>query len=1209
MNRNKLKTYAPKARRDFIAAVTARATKFGITKDKIEPVQVQGNVALIAGQAHPKKVVDQRAKLESRIKTRGFEQVMEEAAYTWFNRFAAIRYMEVHGYLDHGYRVLSHPEGKPTPEIVEHAQHLDLPGLDKEKVIDLKLDGNKESELYRMLLTAQCNALNAAMPFLFERIDDETELLLPDNLLHSDSVIRQMVNEIEEADWQEIEIIGWLYQFYISEKKDQVIGSVVKSEDIPAATQLFTPNWIVKYMVQNTLGAKWLATYPQSGIMAKMEFYIEPAEQTDEVNAKLAAITPKELNPEEITFLDPACGSGHILVEAYDLFKEIYLERGYVLRDVPRLILEKNLFGLDIDDRAAQMAAFALLMKARADDRRVFERSITMNVMAIQDSKGLDAKEICRVLVPDERFELVPSYDLLPETLPQPTLAKRAGGTLGVAICDLIELFENAKTFGSLLVSQKLTNDISVKILDAVAAESNHDNNVEKSIRIDAASSIIAIALQEKLLSKKYDCVVANPPYIGSKGINPELKKFISNRFPACKADLYACFVERMGSLTKTNSKYAAVTMETWMFLSSFEDFRKILIGNGTITSLGHYPYDGKSPTVMGISFGISAFCMINAAIEGFKANYHCSRYFELNDNGVPRQFPTINERLSSISSDNFSSIPGSPIAYWASRRMFDIFSNGYPFLNEEFENRQGLSTTDSDRFVRFWFEQDFTKIGFGFSSADEARHSEYYWFPFNKGGDARKWYGNQSHIVRYENGGDILVELVRRKYPKISDPEFVIKNRQKYFRKFVTYIATTSAAFVLRYVPNGFVFSVGGPAILQRDASLYFVLGLLNSVVSREIMGFINPTMGFQVGDMEKIPISFESKNISSDIEVIVSELVDIGRIDWNSSEISWDFQHNEIAGRREFGGIKSSYLNWLSVASKRRLRMKQLEEDNNRLFLSAYGLTAELSPDVDDKKITLASPSEANDIRCLISYAIGCMMGRYTLDEPGLIYANSGNVGFDPSRYTTFPADDDGIVPIMQTDWFDDDATNRVVEFIKVAWSPETLTENLKFVADSLGARSGETPIDTIRRYLSSDFFKDHLKTYKKRPIYWLFSSGKEKAFEALVYLHRYNEGTLSRMRMEYVTPLQGRIASRIDQLGRDIDAAASTAAQNKLRKEQEKLKKQQAELIKYDEELRHYADMRIKLDLDDGVKVNYGKFGNLLAEVKAITGGSDE
>ena len=454
INRNALKSYAPKARREFIAAVTARAAKLGISKSKTVPAQEQGDLVVIGADAHPKRIGQQRQKLLNRIALHGFEQTMEGIAYTWFNRLLAIRFMELHGYLDHGYRVLSHPSDKALPEILEHAEHLDFPGLNPSKVVDLKLDGTKDAELYRLLLIAQCNALNRAMPFLFEKIDDETELLLPDNLLHTDSLIRKLVTSVEQADWQEIEIVGWLYQFYISEKKDQVIGKVVKSEDIPAATQLFTPNWIVKYMVQNSLGAQWLATYPDSALKMQMEYYIEPAEQTEEVQRQLAEIVPKELNPEELTLIDPACGSGHILVEAYNLFKAIYLERGYPLRDVPRLILEKNLFGLDIDDRAAQMAGFALLMRARADDRRILspDNPPLMHVMAIQDSKGLDTDEIARSLLPKSRFELVPGSDLLPDTLAQPTLAVATKSDVQRgAIKDLIDLFANGKTFGSLI--------------------------------------------------------------------------------------------------------------------------------------------------------------------------------------------------------------------------------------------------------------------------------------------------------------------------------------------------------------------------------------------------------------------------------------------------------------------------------------------------------------------------------------------------------------------------------------------------------------------------------------------------------------------------------------------------------------------------------------------------------------------------------------
>ncbi|WP_040476803.1 BREX-1 system adenine-specific DNA-methyltransferase PglX [Paramagnetospirillum caucaseum] len=1201
MNRNKLKTYAPKARRDFIAAVAARAIKFGISKDAIEPVQVQGNVALIAGQAHPRKVADQRSKLESRVKNRGFEQVMEEAAYTWFNRFAAIRYMEVHGYLDHGYRVLSHPEGKATPEIVEHAQHLDLPGLDKEKVIELKLDGTKEGDLYRMLLMAQCNALNAAMPFLFERIDDETELLLPDNLLHSDSVIRQMVNEIEEADWQEIEIIGWLYQFYISEKKDQVIGKVVKSEDIPAATQLFTPNWIVKYMVQNTLGAKWLATYPQSGIRAKMEFYIEPAEQTDEVKAKLAAITPKELNPEEITFLDPACGSGHILVEAYDLFKEIYLERGYVLRDVPRLILEKNLFGLDIDDRAAQMAAFALLMKARADDRRVFDRSISMNVMAIQDSKGLDAKEICRVLVPDERFELVPTYDLLPGTLPQPTMARRAGGTLGVVIQDLIELFQDGKALGSLtMMPSHITLRIPEICVLSEEARKGGGTLIEFGIQRHVSEHFVNIVKQAKLLASSYDCVAANPPYIGGGYLNATLKQYIKRKLSGFHQDLYASFIFRSSEFISGGGHSAFMTPITWMFISSYKEFREFVLKANSITSLVRPEYHaffdsafvpictlalrriGESQSINGTYIDLGSF--YGESLQPLKL------LEAINSNGCAWKFFS--------DSNDFADIPGTPIAYWLEKGVRDCFSL-FPKIKDFAETRKGMVTADTSRYIRYWFEVSIGEIGLVLSRR-EAKESGKKWFPYLKGGGFRRWSGNEIDVVNWYDDGRELQTTKHKIDDRIAATNF---NLEYIFRPNISWGSISSSAISARISFGGALFDTAGCACFPSESHLRAILGVLNSTPAYVFLNAMNPTLNFPPGVVGELP--YPAAEITSKLDGVVSRLIKIMGEEWDANEISRGFISSPIYG----GSLCCEQIGFFrSKREELSAEIAALEDENDKLVINAFG--------IDSSCLTIVAPrttidqiSDGQEVKKLISYAIGGMMGRYSLDEPGLIYANSGNVGFDPSRYTAFPADDDGIVPIMQTDWFDDDATNRVVEFIKVAWSPETLAENLKFVADSLGGKSGELPIDTIRRYLSTDFFKDHLKTYKKRPIYWLFSSGKEKAFEALVYLHRYNEGTLSRMRMEYVTPLQGRIASKIDQLGRDIDAAASTAAQNKLRKEQEKLKKQQAELVKFDEELRHYADMRIKLDLDDGVKVNYGKFGNLLAETKAITGGSDE
>ena len=732
MKRNTLKAYAQKARRDFIAAVTARAASYGLTAKSVEPVVEEGDVAWVGAHAFPRTVVEARTRLEEQIRRAGFGQVMEAMAYTWFNRFAAIRYMELQGYLGHGYRVLSHPEGQPYPEILEHGADVDLPDLDREKAVELKLDGNKDEELYRLLLKAQFNALHQTMPFLFEPIGDETELLLPANLLHTDSLIRQMVEGIDESAWRQIEIIGWLYQFYISEKKSQVIGKVVASEDIPAATQLFTPNWIVKYLVQNSLGAQWLATHPHSQLRGQMDYYIEPAEQTDEVTAQLAAITPGTLNPEELTLIDPACGSGHILVEAYDLFKAIYLERGYQKRDVVRLILEKNLFGLDIDGRAAQLTGFAMMMKARADDRRLFERGVMLNVMALVDSKGFDAERLAQ------------GVDL---------------ADYGLAASDLTEmkrLFEHVTTFGSLV---QVPEGLAAKLPALKQLSEAPDQDLFES---GALKGLGLLVRQAEMLVAQYDAVVANPPYMGSRGMNALVKKFAKDYFPDAKSDLFACFIERGFTLAKDAGHNAMVTMESWMFLSSYEKFRITVLQQHTLRNVAHFPYDGKRPTAMGINFGVSVVSAQNAHVAGYQGHYCCSRNYELNDDGVPFAFPTPNERLKTVATDEFAKIPGSPVAYWWSTRVRAVFEEG-TLLGKLVDAKQGLATADNAQFLRRWHEVDQGKCSYDSKSRDAAAQSGKKWFPYNKGGEFRKWYGNQDYLVNWENDGPRFVILVPR--------------------------------------------------------------------------------------------------------------------------------------------------------------------------------------------------------------------------------------------------------------------------------------------------------------------------------------------------------------------------------------------------------------------------------------------------------------
>ena len=856
MNRNTLETYAQKARRDFIAAVTDRAAFYGLTAKSIEPVVEEGDVTLIGARAFPRNVAEPRKRLEKRIRRDSFEQVMEAIAYTWFNRFAAIRYMELHGYLDHGYRILGHPEGQPYPEILEHAADVDLLGLDREKTVELKLDGSKDEELYRMLLRAQCNALHQAMPFLFEHsAGDATELLLPAALLHTDSLIRQMVEGIDESAWDEIEIIGWLYQFYISEKKDQVIGKVVASEDIPAATQLFTPNWIVKYMVQNSLGAKWMATYPHSQLKEQMEYYIEPAEQTDEVTAQLTAITPDTLNPEVLTLIDPASGSGHILVEAYDLFRAIYLERGYRQRDVAQLILEKNLFGLDIAGRAAQLTGFALMMKGRADDRRLFERGVKLNVMALADSTDFDAEQLA------ERVKLA---------------------DYGLAASDLTELkrlFEHATTFGSLI---QVPDDLAAKLpaLKQLSEATSRDLFV-----VDALKRLVPLVQQAEMLVAQYDAVVANPPYIGSKGMNALVKKFVKDHFPDAKRDLFACFIERGFTLAKDAGHNAMVTMQSWMFLSSFETMRERMLREKTIKTMAHLGARAFG-SISGEVVQTTACVLQNRSPQRYKPVF-----FRLLDGGESEKRTELangENRFDTTVQDEFKKIPGSPVAYWVSERVREVFEEGELF-GDWASPRQGMATSDNNRFLRLWNEVDRSNTGVGFQSQEEASSSGVKWIPYNKGGKFRKWFGNNQYLVNWEDNGKEIIEYATALY---ESPTRTIKNIPYYYRQCITWSFVSSAYFGVRYSDCGFIFDVGGSSAFPQTDRIGIATGFLCSNLAHYFLKIINPTLNFQSGNVARLPIVPEVFTNASSVESVVRALVSIGRTDWDAYERSWDFQ-----------------------------------------------------------------------------------------------------------------------------------------------------------------------------------------------------------------------------------------------------------------------------------------------------------------------------
>ncbi|EBS0483088.1 BREX-1 system adenine-specific DNA-methyltransferase PglX [Salmonella enterica] len=1215
MNTSNIKKYAPVARKQFRDAVMQKLTTLGIEADKKGNLQITqatdlGDSVRYGQFSLDKSLASRRERLVKRAEKQGYDVLVEHIAYTWFNRFCAIRYMELHGYLEHGFRMLSHPTLAGGFEVLDHVPEVaDALGLDKVRLVEMKLAGDRDEELYRELLLAQCHALHGAMPFLFEAVNDEIELVLPDNLTRTDSILRGLVDTIPAEDWEQVEVIGWLYQFYISEKKDDVIGKVVKSEDIPAATQLFTPNWIVQYLVQNSVGRQWLQTYPDSSLKGKMPYYIEPAEQTPEVQAQLAEITPSSIEPESIKVLDPACGSGHILTEAYNVLKAIYEERGYRTRDIPQLILENNIFGLDIDDRAAQLSGFAMLMLARQDDRRILGRGVRLNIVSLQESK-LDIAELWTKLNFHQQVQRGSMGDMFAEG----AALTNTDSAEYKLLMRTLALFTSAKTLGSLIQVSHEDEAALKAFLDGLYRLAVEGDIQQK----EAAAELIPYIQQAWILAQRYDAVVANPPYMGGKGMNGELKEFAKKQFPDSKSDLFAMFIERGFGWLKDGAFNSMVTMQSWMFLSSYENMRTNILDKFTIETMVH-----MGNGVMKIAFGTNATVFRNAHIPSYQGSFSYAENDDINDEGYPNEFPVKNERLKAAAANEFKKIPGKPIAYWIPQLLTSTFEN--ESISKKYVLKQGLATGDNERFLRYWWEINHNDFCTNATDLVNSATLKRKWFPYSKGGEARRWYGCNEYVIYFPQKG----EEIRNFKDANGNERSRFRASAYYFKEAVTWSLTSNSTqgFCARYRPSGYVFDINGMSAFGDN--LYNALGLLNSKYANEILKIINPTMAFQIGDIGKIPLP---KNILNDrFNEIVSECVKISKKDWDCVETSWDFKTPLSMWCNSFV-TKEVILNIVSDNELTAQKLMQYEQVIDNEIEKGFNL--EFDKNTDISRITLntniyykygsqntaelKSRAISDNLLSAISYSVGCQMGRYSLDREGLVYAHEGNKGFsdlvEEGAYKTFPADEDGILPLMDSDWFDDDVTARVKEFVRTVWGEEHLQENLDFIAESLclyaiKPKKGESSLDTIRRYLSTQFWKDHMKMYKKRPIYWLFSSGKEKAFECLVYLHRYNEGTLSRMRTEYVVPLLARYQGNIDLVNDQLKNAESGAATTRLKKELDGLTKKFNELRNFDDRLRHYADRRITIDLDDGVKVNYGKFGDLLADVKAITGSAPQ
>lgn len=1218
MDKTAIKNFAVKARRNLIEQVTQKAYELGIEKDKIHGIEEFAGGFEVRERENGEKFKgyekEQRDKLILKM-DKGFDQVMEEVAYTWFNRFIALRFMEVNGYLPTGVRVLSSTEaGKVEPDIIREALNVNL-DIDQNTVFKLQ-DSNDTEGLYKYLLIKQCNQLGKIMPSVFEEIADYTELLLPDNLLAEGSVVKDLVESIEEYDWKVelseaeqdleeekgdhgIEIIGWLYQYYISEKHVEVVGlntGKIKKEDIPAATQLFTPKWIVKYMVENTLGRLWFESHPDEELKTKWKYYLEEAEQESEVQRQLDELKNPGLDPEKIKVLDPAMGSGHILVYAFDVFYDIYLTRGYAERQIPKLILEKNLYGLDIDDRANQLASFALLMVARGKNREVLKQRIELNICSIQESNLSSDNQsiICSDEIFDGRQQVLDKDKLINYFVQDATEGDKV--KLKKDIEYLLQLFGDAKNHGSILNVKRIGFAALQDRIEALRNELPKDllgQQYKKTI-LEIVPTLIK---QGIVMSQKYDVVCTNPPYMGNKYINDRLKCHIADNFKDVKADLFSVFIDKGCHFAKSNAHLGFMAPFVWMFITSYKKLREAIIRKRSITSLIQLEYSGFAEATVPIC--TFTFRNTNTGESG--------EFIRLTDFKGPENQPL--KTLEAISNPGvdyrytahageFSKIPGSPIVYWATDRVRYIFQNSKA-MGEIAEAKQGLATANNALFLRMWSEVAYQKIGFIFKSREEAKVSDYKWFPYNKGGDYRRWYGNNDHVINWEHDG-----LAIRNY-KAS----VIRNQDYYFKKGITWTFVSSSNFGVRYFDVGFIFDVGGSSLFINEDYIYYIVAFMCSKLAYEFLKLLNPTLNFQVGNISSLPVKITTDtNVFSIINEKSKKCISISKSDWDSFETSWDFlRHPLITHKHNSSIVEEAFSNWGVFAKAQFKQLKLNEEELNRIFIDIYGLQDELTPEVEDKDITIRKADRERDIKSFISYAVGCMFGRYSLDEEGLVYAGGDFSdkyrAVDAQSWEIITAEGwkrssiniakNNVVPIADGDYFEDDILERFVDFVKVSFSVETLEENLYYIAETLGKRTNETSRQAIRRYFLRDFYKDHVRTYRKRPIYWLFDSGRQNGFKALIYMHRYEAYTVARIRTDYLHKLQKSYDAEINHLDILIDSDISTREKAVARKRKEAVTKRIQECMIYDQAIAHVANQKIEIDLDDGVVVNYAKF----------------
>ena len=1220
MNKTAIKNFAIWARNKLIADISYRAGLMGITAGGIqkalpqstgttefydigtaEPYSISGDA--VKQRKHLVELI-QRKEKETNYKT-AYKYVLEEVAYTWFNRLIAVRFMEVNDYLPSHIRVLSSDSGKMEPDLVTNpfSAGLSFTSNEEQAIYQLKQE-NKLDEVFRILFIKQCNALNENLPALYEKTSDYTELLLNLSVIDQDGVVYHLVHDIPEEDFDverggQVEIIGWLYQYYNTEPKNEAFakkGKITK-EEVPAVTQLFTPDWIVRYMVENSLGRLWVEGHPNDGLKAGWKYYLEEAEQEPEVQAKLAEIRTEyaKLNPEDIKVIDPCMGSGHILVYAFDVLMQIYESAGYGQRDAARSILENNLYGLDIDDRAFQMAYFAVMMKARQYNRRILNGEYTPNVYSIQESNGINRNQLKYFGAGLNDFE---KNNALTQ------------------IKGLLDTFKDAKEYGSILTVNQFDWDLLYRFAsdnDVIGQMSMYTVGIDET-----AEQLKQIIAQGKVLAQKYHVTTTNPPYMGGSGMSGKLTDYLRNTYPDSKTDLYSVFIERCGYATKKNGFRAMITQHGWMFLSSFEKLRSIIERSDIVcmAHLGARAFDEISGEVV----QTTTFVTRNSTLTNYKGIY--ARLLSApSEEGKEKLYLSGENRYQS-GRECFDMIPGRPVAYWFTDQFLSVFMN--KTLADVAKPRQGLATGDNDRFLRLWPEVSIQEIGYGCRSRDDAGKSGKRWFPCNKGGGYRKWYGNNDYIVDWKNDGS----EIRNNYDENGRLKSRPQNIDFYFREGMTWSTIASGDLAMRYSPVGHMFETKGSVCFPNNNSqLYYLLGLTNTPVVSAILSVLSPTLDFHEGPLGRVPVIIDERQMER-VTRLVASCVDLTKNDWDSFETSWDFQRHPLLkwsdsseanrtvasqhGTAVQSPVDYAYTMWMLECDERFAKLKENEEELNRIFIDIYGLQDELSPEIKEKDVSIRKADYQREIKSLLSYAVGCIFGRYSLDVNGLAYAGGD---WNSNMYSSFAPDADNVIPVTDEEYLEDDIVSRLCAWLKTVFGEETLEDNLDSIANALGNK-GTSSREVIRNYFLNDFFKDHCQTYSvsgsgKRPIYWLFDSGKQNGFKALIYLHRYNADTIGNLRIDYLHRMQRIYESEISRMQDMIDHSTSGREVAQATKRREKLTKQLKECREYDEKLAHLALSRIELDLDDGVKKNYrkiqtandGKFYEVLADSKNI------